>query len=77
MGCILGPRGEQVLLAGDQWAWVHEVQPQDGIGVYHEDVEAITRGIGSVSWLRLWVWIWPPLVLERALSLNICKQKKR
>ena len=47
------------------------------IDVYHEDVEARTRGYGSMSWLRLWVWHWPPLILERALSLNICKKKRR
>ena len=33
------------------------------IDVYHEDVEARTRGNGSVSWLRLWVWLWPPLIV--------------
>ena len=47
------------------------------IDVYHEDVEARTRGNGSVSWLRIWVWLWPPLILERALSLNICKKRRR
>ena len=42
---------------------MHEVQPQEGIGVYHEDVEARTRGSGSVSWLRLWVLLSPPLIV--------------
>ena len=44
------------------------------IDVYHEDVEARTRGNGSLSWLRLWVWLWPPQILERASPLNICKK---
>ena len=76
MGCILGPHGEQLLLAGAQCAWVHDVQPQEGIGVYHEDVEARGRGGGSVSWLRIWVWPLPPLIVWTDGSLDICKKDK-
>ena len=28
-----------------------------------EDVQARGRGDASVSWLRLWVWLWHPLVV--------------